>query len=581
MNDDWQALVGAKQRELETAIPPEWRVPQAVWAEGRENGRLIEQGVVEKCGILSQRELDMTESYTAADLLHKLATRDLTSVELTTAFSKRAAIAQQLTCCLTEIFFERALERAKWLDSHLEREGTVLGPLHGLPVSVKDCFQVEGTHATCGFVALLQQEKSTANSAMAELLLDAGAVLYVKTNIPQTLMTADSENHIYGRVLNPHNTRLTAGGSTGGEGALLALRGSPLGLGTDMAGSTRIPALCCGVYGFKPSPGRLPLRGSAPGPGPPYLLPGLDAAAGPMGGSVADLALFMRAAAARRPERFDPAVLPLPWRERACAAAPAPLRIGLLPEDAAFPLHPPVRRALAAAAAALAAAGHALVPLRAEAARSADRGTRIAWGFFALHGSGFGADLLAAAAEPPVASVAAQCHPFGPGRPPIAPDPDADGGDWRATLTALAAARGAYAHAWARAWREERLDVVLAPGAQGTAVPHDTFGLPPYTIMWNVIDYPGCVIPFGRASKELDPDAVVYGVPFQPDYDPAATDRAPCAVQVVAPKFKDEECLRAAAMIDHVLKQYCEPSCLETRPSSTSFWVNAVATVGI
>lgn len=96
MNDDWQALVGAKQRELETAIPPEWRVPQAVWAEGRENGRLIEQGVVEKCGILSQRELDMTESYTAADLLHKLATRDLTSVELTTAFSKRAAIAQQL-----------------------------------------------------------------------------------------------------------------------------------------------------------------------------------------------------------------------------------------------------------------------------------------------------------------------------------------------------------------------------------------------------------------------------------------------------------------------------------------------------
>lgn len=118
--------------------------------------------------------------------------------------------------------------------------------------------------------------------------------------------------------------------------------------------------------------------------------------------------------------------------------------------------------------------------------------------------------------------------------------------------------------------------------------------------------YPGCVIPFGRASKELDPDAVVYGVPFQPDCtyarlsspvyplpspprlfspppppptlalalalaldtqrhadkrrdnavdDPAATDRAPCAVQVVAPKFKDEECLRAAAMIDHVLKQ--------------------------
>ena len=104
---------------------------------------------------------------------------------------------------------------------------------------------MKGTEASIGYVSFLG-EKSSANSALVEILLNLGAVLYVKTNIPQTLMTADSDNNIFGRALNPHNTLLNAGGSSGGEGALIAFRGSPLGVGTDVAGSVRIPALCCG-----------------------------------------------------------------------------------------------------------------------------------------------------------------------------------------------------------------------------------------------------------------------------------------------------------------------------------------------
>ena len=114
----------------------------------------------------------------------------------------------------------------------IKSKGKPLGPLHGLPISVKDSFQVAGTEATIGFVSFLG-EKSTSNSPIVDILLSLGAVPYVKTNIPMTLMTADSDNNIFGRALNPHNTMLNAGGSSGGEGALVAFRGSPIGVGTD------------------------------------------------------------------------------------------------------------------------------------------------------------------------------------------------------------------------------------------------------------------------------------------------------------------------------------------------------------
>lgn len=166
------------------------------------------------------------------------------------------------TSCLTEILFEQAQERARQLDA-LRAKGEVIGPLHGLPISLKDSFQVRGTDATLGFIAYLDNGPSQENSYLVDTLLNLGAVLYCKTNIPQTLMvcytelvplrpldfltlmllifkTADSHNNVFGRALNPWNTSLTAGGSTGGEGALIAFRGSPLGVGTDVAGMSSV-----------------------------------------------------------------------------------------------------------------------------------------------------------------------------------------------------------------------------------------------------------------------------------------------------------------------------------------------------
>lgn len=92
------------------------------------------------------------------------------------------------TACLTEQFFSRALDRAKYLDEYLKREGKPLGPLHGLPISLKDSFCLEGVQSTVGYVSFLKHPPATSNSPLVEMLLDLGAVLYVKTNIPQTMM---------------------------------------------------------------------------------------------------------------------------------------------------------------------------------------------------------------------------------------------------------------------------------------------------------------------------------------------------------------------------------------------------------
>lgn len=128
--------------------------------------------------ILTPAEITITESPDATFILRKLESREWTALAVTTAFCKRAAIATQLTNCLTEICFDEALRKAKELDEYLEKEGKVKGPLHGLPISVKDSFHVKGTHASIGFVLFLERGESPANSPLVDILTDLGAVVY-------------------------------------------------------------------------------------------------------------------------------------------------------------------------------------------------------------------------------------------------------------------------------------------------------------------------------------------------------------------------------------------------------------------
>lgn len=203
----WNNIVAQKRTTQLNLIPETWRLPAEVLANPPASS--IE--IIRASGILSTEELAWTETTDICDLVSLIKTRSITSEQLTTAFCKRAAISQQVNKCLTEIFFERALQRARDLDEVLWRTGEVVGPLHGVPVSVKDRFDVEGIDTTVGmfsaiissypgFVMLcanltigwvgLTNKPAQSNGSVVQLLESMGAVLYVKTNVPQSLMVS-------------------------------------------------------------------------------------------------------------------------------------------------------------------------------------------------------------------------------------------------------------------------------------------------------------------------------------------------------------------------------------------------------
>ncbi|CAK7211771.1 hypothetical protein SCUCBS95973_001232 [Sporothrix curviconia] len=400
----WQKIVAVKQAQLKTAIPDAWHVDAALLdtvdfsLESTQSLDSHSSSILRDCKILSDHELAITENYDAGKLLIKLA-----------AGERLRSSGLPLP---SKMLFDQAEQRARYLDDYLAREGKVFGPLHGLPISLKDSFNVAGIQSTIGYVSFLGRPIPATNGALVDLLLELGAVLYVKTNIPQTLMTADSENNIFGHTRKPRKMNLTAGGSSGGEDALIAFRGSLMGVGTDIAGSIRIPVLCCGAYGFKPTTSRVPYAGQAS----PGLLgiPGILASAGPLATTMSDLRLFFKSVLDAKPWTYDAQAVAVPFQQlpptaSATAIAPAKktLRIGLIPEDPKIPLHPPVRRALDNAAAALEKAGHEIVPIAYGTYTSALNACMLALDFFGLDSTNVSLQHIIDSGEPMIATVAA------------------------------------------------------------------------------------------------------------------------------------------------------------------------------
>lgn len=241
--------------------------------------------------LLSTKDRSIT-SHSVADLLAAIRNKDYSTAEVVTAYIRRANIAQQLTNCITEPLFERALEQADKLDK-LQAQNALVGPLHGLPVSVKDGFNVKGYDSSIG-IASLCEKPARSNAPLVNLLQSLGCIIIAKTNIPQTLASLDSVNNVFGRVMNPYNRLLTAGGSSGGEGVLVAMKGSAIGFGTDIGGSIRIPAMCNGLYGFKPSVGRVPFGGQQDTKQTGMSRTSVQAVAGPIARSMDDIEVVMR-----------------------------------------------------------------------------------------------------------------------------------------------------------------------------------------------------------------------------------------------------------------------------------------------
>lgn len=302
--------------------------------------------------VMKLHELDATA------LLAALRKGETSSVEVVDALiARRRAVGDKVSAIVLPLD-DSARKAAESADA-ARHKGEALGPLHGLPVTIKDNFEVIGTPATLG-VESRRNHHSHKDAVTVAALKHSGCVVLGKTNVPQLLLVQESDNAIYGITKNPWNVGRSPGGSSGGEGAAIATGQSPLGLGSDIGGSIRIPAHFCGIAGLKPTVDRWSTRG---------MLGGIDgqevvrAASGPMARSVRDLSLVMTAIDPSWQARRDPAVLPLRVEDPGHISLKG-LRIGWYSDDGFMSPCPSIVRAVSRAKSVLQAAGAHLVDYR-------------------------------------------------------------------------------------------------------------------------------------------------------------------------------------------------------------------------
>lgn len=427
--------------------------------------------------------------------------------------------------------FDSAIQRAKELDEHFAATGKTLGPLHGLPVSLKDCFNVRGYPTSVGFTAWALEPVQT-ESAIVTLLKEAGAVLYVKTNVPTAMMYAETVNNCYGRTVNPLNRSLTSGGSSGGESALIAMRGSCLGVGTDIGGSLRIPAACVGLYALRPSAGRSPHHDSR------TALAGQEAISsvnGPMARSLADIKLWMEAVVALEPWLRDPKALEIPYR---AITLPPRLRIAVLWNNGMATPTPPVTRALKRVVETLRAKGHDIVDW---SSQDHPEAAIMCKKFFLTDGGTSVRKILQETGEP--------------WRPEL--------GDYeRATDTGvydlwqLQRERTALQARYLARVVAAGIDAILGPTTPWVAPRNGQLKTVGYTNVFSVLDYSSVSFPSGvNADQELDMGLVGH-VPLgevdalvQKNYDPADVHGLPVSLQLTARRLQEEKLL---AMVEKI-----------------------------
>ena len=283
----------------------------------------------------------------ATDMLAALAARRVSALELLEAsLSRQQTVHGQLNAVIATNL-ERAMERARAVDE-LRAKGEPLGPLAGLPMTVKDTFDVVGMPASSGVEAL--RRRVAENADVISHVKAAGAVIWGKTNVPVMAGDWQSFNRLYGTTNNPWDVTRTPGGSSGGAAAALAAGITALEIGSDIGGSLRVPANFCGVFSHKPTWGLVSQHGHVP-PSPGSWSERDLNVVGPMARSARDLRLLLSVIEnGPMPQRVPPVDL-------------ATLRVGLWLDEPSFVLDPEVRAAIESFAAELAAAGAEVVPI--------------------------------------------------------------------------------------------------------------------------------------------------------------------------------------------------------------------------
>ncbi|KAM9483194.1 fatty-acid amide hydrolase 1-like [Clarias gariepinus] len=266
------------------------------------------------------------------------------------AYMEKALEVNKKLNCITAVLTE-SFKHLDDIESHKD------GLLYGIPISIKDNLDYKGYDSTCGLLTKLDDPASK-DCVVVSVLKKQGAIPFVKTNIPQSLISYDCSNPIYGRTLNPCNLKKIPGGSSGGEGALIASGGSILGLGTDLGGSVRVPAAFCGICGLKPTRNRISMLGltsSTKG------IKTVHSTIGPMARDVESLALCMRALLCTDMFTLDATVPPIPFNQEVYESS-KPLRIGYYENNGYSQPSPSMSRALRETKELLEKAGHTLIP---------------------------------------------------------------------------------------------------------------------------------------------------------------------------------------------------------------------------
>ena len=227
----------------------------------------------------------------AHEILEKIKQREVSSLEVLESFLAQVEKVNPTINAIVALDIERAKEKAIEADNKINLKSK-LGPLHGLPMTIKDAFEVEGIVSTGGNPAW-KDNIPKRNAEAVQRLVDAGAIIFGKTNVPFLSSDLQSFNKIYGTTNNPWDLERTPGGSSGGSAAALAAGMTPLELGSDIGGSIRVPAHFCGLYGHKPSYNIISEVGHMPPP-PGSILTGNGlSVAGPLARSPEDLEIAL------------------------------------------------------------------------------------------------------------------------------------------------------------------------------------------------------------------------------------------------------------------------------------------------
>src|SRR5712671_437887 len=306
-----------------------------------------------------------------AEITESVRSKRLSPVEIVTAHLKRIEALNEKLNAFTHVDANGARVQARRAEDAVHT-GAGLGPLHGVPITVKSCIDVAGWPCPAGSM-LRRDYVASSDAPLAARLRQAGAIILGNTNTPEFLMAYETDNLVTGKTSNPWDLTRSAGGSSGGEAAAIAAGCSAGGVGSDGGGSIRVPAHFCGICGLKPTPGRIPATGHFPPGAGAFSWIGV---VGPMARTIADVRLLFEVMAG--PDAGDALSAPVPMRTYRESHLRG-MRIGVLESEALGAATPETRAAVEQAAKSLAERGFTVEPFRIE---GLDRALDLWWFFF-------------------------------------------------------------------------------------------------------------------------------------------------------------------------------------------------------